>query len=236
MRATQKSCNLVVVAVSLLVLLGTALGDVIREPLRRPPPQPQQQAQPPAAVRHDTSFRGAPDTQLQVRAVQYDGSVNGTLRVQVKNPTKTAHKFAAQGLYFVPEGDERTAPQRLGAVGPMQIAEGTKGKPITELEIAPGATVEVALEVFCIDSHRPSPSPANRFNVGSKRLPKQMTARIEKSASEAVDTAARDGHLAPPAAATAAKPRIQSEVWKNRDADWVELDGEGPQEAGKKKK
>jgi hypothetical protein len=211
------SRNLLLLVVSLSVLLGTAFAD------RRPAPR-----QP---VRHDTKFGGVPDTKLQIRAIEYDGSTNGSLKVQIKNPTKAPLKFSAQGIYFVPEGDPQTAPQRLGAVGPMQLA--TDAKEVSELEIAAGATVEVALDVFCIDSHRASPSPANRFNVGTKRLPKEMTATIERKATEAVDASKREGNTAP---RPAAKGRIQSDVWQTRDADWVELDGEGAQEAKKKKR
>ena len=213
----KKPRNLLLVVVSLLVLVGTAFAE-------RPAPKR-------GPVRHDTKFGGVPDTKLQIRAIEYDGSTNGTLKVQLKNPTKAPLKFSAQGIYFVPEGDPQTAPQRLGAVGPMQLA--TDSKEVTELEIAPGATVEVALDVFCIDSHRASPSPQNKFNIGTKRLPKEMTATIERKATEAVETSKREGHARP---RTHAKGSIQSDVWKSRDADWVELDGEGPQEATKKKK
>jgi hypothetical protein len=184
----------------------------------------------PAAVRHDTKFHAVPDTKLEVRAVQYDGSTNGRLHVQVRNSGKAAQKFSAKGLYFVPEGDPDSAPQRLGAVGPMQIAN--DAKELGELAIAPGATVEVVLDVFCIDSHRSSPSPANKFNVGVKRMPRELVQTIEKRADQAVEAARADGNAAP---RPAAKSSIQGEVWRSRDAKWIELDGEGKQEVGKKK-
>jgi hypothetical protein len=175
-------------------------------------------------------YRALPDSKLEARAVQYDGSTNGRLTVQIRNPGKSAQKFSAQGLYFVPEGNPDTAPQRLGAVGPMQIAN--DGKELTELDVAPGATVEVVLDVFCIDSHRSSPSPQNSFSVGVKRMPKELVQTIEKRADQAVDTARSQGNAAP---RPAAKSNIQGEVWRSRDAKWVELDGEGKQEVGKKK-
>lgn len=211
---------------SLLVLLigGTALADRVQERRVRPP-RPE-----PAAVRHDTKFHAVPDARLEVRAVQYDGSTNGRLTVQVRNPSKTAQKFSAKGLYFIPEGDPDNAPQRLGAVGPMQIAN--DAKELGELDVAPGATVEVVLDVFCIDSHRASPSPQNRFNVGAKRLPRELTRTIEHSADQAVEAYRARGSSAP---RPAAKSAIQGEVWKSRDSAWVELDGEGKQEVGKKK-
>ena len=36
--------------------------------------------------------------------------------------------------------------------------------------------------------------------------------------------------------AAAAKPSVQSQVWKNRDKKWIELDGEGKQEAAKSRR
>jgi len=216
----------------LLVLIGgTALAD--RTPLpqqqRRLPPS---RVEPAAAVRHDTKFHAVPDAKLEMRAVQYDGAVNGRLHVQVRNPAATAQKFSAKGLYFVPEGNPDTAPQRLGAVGPMQIANDAGGKEVSELEVAPGATVEVVIDVFCIDSHRPSPSPQNKFSVGVKRMPRELAQTIESRADAAVSAAKAQGNAAP---RPAAKSSIQGEVWRSRDAKWVELDGEGKQEVGKKK-
>lgn len=222
-------------ALSLLLVLLGAIGTAFSEPSDRrriPPPQQQHRDTSAGPVRHDTKFHAVPETKLQLRAVQYDGSTNGTLTVQIKNTDKATQKFSAKGLYFVPEGDPNSAPQRLGAVGPMQqIATGSKE--VAELEIAPGATVEVKLDVFCIDSHRSSPSPQNKFNVGVKRLPKELARTIEDRAESMVDAQRRDGAAMP---RPAAKSSIQGEVWRSRDADWVELDGEGKQEVGKKKK
>jgi hypothetical protein len=220
--------NPLVALVSLLVLLigGAAFAD------RR---HPEQQRRPPqhvdtSPVRHDTKFHAVPEAKLEMRAVEYDGSTNGRLRVEIRNSAKISQKFSAKGLYFVPEGDPDAAPQRLGAVGPMQMAN--DGKEVSELDIAPGATVEVTLDVFCIDSHRSSPSSQNSFNVGVKRMPKELAQTIEKRADSAVDAARADGNAAP---RPAAKSSIQGEVWRSRDAKWVELDGEGKQEVGKKK-
>ena len=222
--------NPLVALLSLLVLLigGTALAERRSpEPHRRAPPSRVE----PTAVRHDTKFHAVPDAKLEMRAVQYDGSTNGRLYVQIRNPAKTTQKFSAKGLYFVPEGNPDTAPQRLGAVGPMQIANDSKE--LSELDVAPGATVEVVLDVFCIDSHRPSPSPQNVFNVGVKRMPKELAQTIEKRADQAVDAARSQGNAAP---RPAAKSSIQGEVWRSRDSKWVDLDGDGKQEAAKKKK
>ena len=72
----------------------------------------------------------------------------------------------------------------------------------TLLTVAAGATTRVKLDVFCIDSHRSSPSPANVFTVGVKRLPKELTSTIEKRADSMVHAAAEDGESAPRPAAT----------------------------------
>jgi hypothetical protein len=226
-RAPVKSLrNLVTLALSLLVLLaGTALAERMPQRQRHP-----MQASPATPVRHDTKFARVPGSKLQIRAIEYDGSTNGTLKVQIKNTDKTTQSFSATGLYFVPDGDPDSAPQRLGAVGPMQLASGGAPKEMTKIEVAAGATVEVALEVFCIDSHRSSPSTSNVFTVGAKRLPKELASTIEKRADSMVHKAAADGESAP---RPAAKQMIQSEVWRSRDAKWVPLEGEGKQEATK---
>jgi len=228
----MKFRNLATLALSFLVLLlGTALADDEFEPQpqmqRRPHMRPPTPTKP---VRHDTKFAKVPGSKLQIRAIEYDGSTNGTLKVQIKNTDKTTQSFTASGLYFVPDGDPDSAPQRLGAVGPMQLAAGGAPKELTKLEVAAGATVEVALDVFCIDSHRSSPSPSNVFTVGAKRMPKELTQTIEKRADSVVTKAAADGESAP---RPAAKQAIQSEVWRSRDAKWIQLDGEGAQEATK---
>jgi len=225
--------NLVTFALSLLVLLaGTAVADQWDDPMpqQRQHRIPHVKQAPSAPVRHDTKFARVPSSKLQIRAIEYDGSTNGTLKVQIKNTEKSAQSFSAAGLYFVPDGDPDKAPQRLGAVGPMQLVAGGGAKEMSKIEVAPGATVEVALEVFCIDSHRASPSTNNVFTVGQKRLPKDLTSTIEKRAEMAVKRASADGESAP---RPAAKSAIQSEVWRSRDANWIPLEGEGVQEATK---
>jgi hypothetical protein len=231
--------NLLSLAVSLFVLvgvIGVASADIDqdivwdREPSRHQQQRHVKPPTPPKPTRHDTKFSRVPDSKLQIRAVEYDGSTNGTLKVQLKNTEKTPLKFAATGLYFVPEGDPDKAPQRLGAVGPMQLASSAASKELQAIEVPAGQTIEVALDVFCIDSHRKSPSPANVFNVGAMRMPKELAAKIESSADKAVSAERAKGASAP---RPAAKSAIQSEVWKSRDAKWIELDGEGTQEAAK---
>src|SRR5688500_15068058 len=73
---------------------------------------------------HAVPGSGKANKKMKLRVVQYDGSTNGELTVEVKNTGKVAATFDATGLYFVPDMDPAEAPQRLGAVGPMVIAEG----------------------------------------------------------------------------------------------------------------
>jgi hypothetical protein len=223
---SRSRCNLAGLAVSFLVLLGLLASAAAER-------APSRHKQPPSGpVRHGTTFAPIPGSELQIRAVEYDGSTNGTLKVQIKNPDKLAHVFLATGLYFVPDGDPDSAPQRLGAVGPMQLATGGSAKELTKLEIAAGQTIEVALDVFCIDSHRSSPSPQNVFTVGKSRMPRELSRTIERRADSAVSEARDEGASNP---RPAAKAKIQSEVWKSRDAKWIELEGEGKQELGKQR-
>jgi len=82
----------------------------------------------------------------------------------------------------------------------------------------------VRLQVFCIDSHRGSPTAQHSFHLGAKRLPKQLRTEIDGKAKEALS---RHGFKMP-----AAKAAIQSEVWQARDKNWIKLDGERKQEKG----
>lgn len=165
---------------------------------------------------------GGKPTGLQVRVVSYDGSTNGAITVEVKNPTKEPQEFTAAGVFFVPAMDPREAPQRLGAVGPYEV-DGTRHE---RLKIAPGATVKASLDVYCIDSHRASPSPQTPFRLAKARLPPQLTQAIDVEAKAVA--APMGGVSAPPA-----KAAVQSTVWKNRDAKWIKVEGEGLQEANK---
>lgn len=163
---------------------------------------------------------------MKLRVVGYDGATNGELTVEVKNTGKAAATFDARGLYFVPDMDPAEAPQRLGAVGPMVIAEGDVTRRQDSVRIAPGETVTVVLDVFCIDSHRASPSSETPFTVGKKRMPKSLAKRVDAAGRKAAKKA---GGFE----SAKAKSAVQGAVWKTRDAVWVELEGEGEQEATK---
>jgi hypothetical protein len=163
---------------------------------------------------------------LLIRIVEYAGSTNGAITVDVKNPTDKPQEFSAMGLYFVPQGNANEAPQRLGAVGPfrLQAAGGVERR--ERLTIGPRETARLILDVYCIDSHRSSPGAATAFRVARDRVPARLTRAIN---DDALESAAPLGGLAAPAA----KSAVQSQVWKNRNKSWIPLDGEGKQEAAK---
>ena len=179
------------------------------------------------------SFRSLPaekagqSTPLELKVVQYDGNSNGVITVDVKNPTGKPQEFSAKGLYFVPAGNADQAPQRVGAVGPFQVQRPQGPERRDHLTIAPGATERLTLDVYCIDSHRASPGPGTSFHIAKDRVPAPLMQAIDAGAARSA--AAYGGVSAP-----AAKPAVQSEVWRNRDKKWIELDGEGKQEAGRK--
>ena len=179
-----------------------------------------------------TGFEKLPGEQgktspLLMRIVEYQGSTNGAITVEVKNPTSQPQEFNAKGVYFVPTGSANEAPQRLGAVGPFQLQSSNgASQRMTHTTIAAGTTARMTLDVYCIDSHRASPSSSTSFRVAKERAPKPLIESIEADAARS--TADMGGVSAP-----AAKSTVQSEVWKNRDKKWIKLDGEGAQEARK---
>jgi hypothetical protein len=184
-------------------------------------------AKPPAFAPIPADQTGGKPTGLQLRIVRYDGGTNGVIMVEVKNPGQEPVEFSAKGLYFVPQGDADQAPQRLGAVGPfsLQTEQGWQHRDTTT--IAPGAVARMKLDVYCIDSHRGSPSSSTSFRLAKDRVPKKVVEAID---NDAVQATKGMGGLSSPRA----KSAVQSEVWKNRDKKWIELDGEGKQEAAKK--
>lgn len=165
-----------------------------------------------------------PRSGLELQVLQYDGATNGTITVQVKNPTRAAQDFSPRGLFFVPDVDPDHAPQRLGAVGSL-LQKGATARTDT-LHLAAGQSATLMLDVFCIDSHRPSPSSATPFRVGKERMPRQLSQSIDTNTKAATTTLG--GVNAAPA-----KSAVQQEVWNARNQKWIKLDGEGKQEAGK---
>ncbi len=167
---------------------------------------------------------GGESSGLLMRVVQYEGSINGAITIEVQNPSGAPQTFSARGLYFVPQLNPNQAPQRLGVVGPFRV----KGliEWVEQLDIAPGGSERLTLDVYCIDSHRHSPSQKTPFRVAKDRLPVTLTKAIDIAATQ---SAQPYGGVSAPAARAA----VQGEVWKSRDAKWIKLDGESKQEAGK---
>jgi hypothetical protein len=160
---------------------------------------------------------------LTMRVVAYDGSTNGRMVVEVVNNGPQAETFIADGIYFVPNGNPEVAPQRLGAAGPIIIVEGGVEKTYLEgIHVPPGSKQTVQLEVFCIDSHRSSPSSETKFGFAAERLPRELRQKISHGAKEIIRENQGD--------VGKAKPAIQSHMWQTRDADWIKLDGERKQE------
>jgi len=172
------------------------------------------------------SKSGGPPSGVSLRIVKYDGATNGVLEVEVKNTRAETTQFSARGLYFVPQGNADEAPQRLGAVGPFSVKTERGWERRESLPLAPGAKATLKLDVYCIDSHRGSPSSSTSFRVAKDRVPEALSNDIARDA----EGAARGyGGVSAPAA----KGAVQSQVWKNRDKKWLKLDGEGAQEAAK---
>jgi hypothetical protein len=163
---------------------------------------------------------------LELRIVRYDGATNGVFEVEVKNTRAEPADFSARGLYFVPDGNANDAPQRLGAVGPFNVKTEKGWQRKEKMSLAPGGVARMRLDVYCIDSHRASPGPSTGFHVARGRLPKKVADDILEGAGMAAQGL---GGISSPHA----KSAVQSEVWKNRDKEWVKLDGDGAQEAGK---
>jgi hypothetical protein len=160
---------------------------------------------------------------LTMRVVAYDGSTNGRMVVEVVNSGQRAETFIADGIYFVPDGNPEMAPQRLGAAGPIIIVEGGAEKTYLEgVTIPAGGKQTLRLEVFCIDSHRSSPSSETKFGFAAERLPRELRQKITHGSQQIIRE--NQGDVAK------AKPAIQSHMWQTRDADWIKLEGERKQE------
>jgi hypothetical protein len=157
-------------------------------------------------------------TQIKMKFVDYTGGTNGQIIVDLKNTGQKAERFDPRGLYFVPNGNANSAPQRLGAAGPFQAREGNNWNQKTKLVLEPGATRRVRLQVFCIDSHRSSPGKSQGFSVARKRLPEKLQNEIQAGAHKILRQ--NKGHL------DRSKGAIQSHIWKTRDRKWIKLEGE----------
>jgi hypothetical protein len=155
---------------------------------------------------------GGKNKQIEIRFIRYTGGSSGKMIVDIRNKSPKRATFKAKGLFFVPQGDAERAPQRLGAAGPFEA----KGQQLNSIKLKAGATKRLKLQVFCLDSHRSSPSSGQNFKVAQKRLPKQLQNTIE-SGAKGILRKAKGG---------AANSEIQSHVWKTRNKKWIKLEGE----------
>ena len=152
---------------------------------------------------------------LQIRFVKYTGGASGRMVVEVHNRGASPAVFDPKGLYFVPQGDPESAPQRLGAAGPF---EGPSGQARETLRIPAGKRVTLQLQVFCLDSHRSSPRASQKFHISKKLLPKTLRKSIQFEADAEIRGAKGD--------LKRAVPKIQGKVWKTRNKKWIKLEGE----------
>ena len=106
-------------------------------------------------------------TTLQMRVVEYQGGTNGKMVIDIMNEGSAEEEFVAKGIYFVPKGNPETAPQRLGAAGPFQAKVSGQWQQRDAMAIPPRQTVRMELDVFCIDSHRASPTSKTKFTMAA---------------------------------------------------------------------
>ena len=161
---------------------------------------------------------------LRLKIVGYKG---GKMHVKVRNVGKRAATFKADGLYFVPAGNPERAPQRMGAAGPMEVSEAGVWKRKQAHRLGGKKTVSMRLDVFCLDSHRASPSDGQRFSVARKRLPKRLRRRIVKGSNRIYRKARR--YKRP------SRGAIQGYIWKTRNKRWIKLQGERKAEKSRRR-
>jgi hypothetical protein len=152
---------------------------------------------------------------LRLKIVGYKG---GKMHVQVRNVGKRAATFKADGLYFVPAGKPESAPQRMGAAGPMEVSEAGTWKRKQAHRVGAKKTVTLRLDVFCLDSHRASPSDGQSFSVAHKRLPKRLRKKIVQGSNDLYRKAKRSKRPS--------RGAIQGYIWKTRNKRWIKLQGE----------
>lgn len=170
----------------------------------------------------------AKKSNLEVRIVKYDGSTNGQMVVDVRNTGSKSETFDAKGLFFVPDGDPERAPQRLGAAGPFVTQVGKDWKAMEQMAIGPNETRRMKLSVFCIDSHRSSPSSQTKFSLAKQRLPKELRQEITAGTQKIMKASKAKS-------AFEAASDVQGHVWKTRDKKWIKLEGERKQEKASQK-
>jgi len=166
---------------------------------------------------------------LKLRIVNYSGSTNGGMVVEVRNTSATSRTFVADGLFFVPDMHPDKAPQRLGAAGPFEVRDGKRWHHRSSLTMAPKSTAQLRLQVFCIDSHRASPSSKTRFRLAKKRMPKKLRASIAHGTKRILRKAKKKSARAVPS-------KVQDHVWETRNKKWIALEGERKTEKSPRKR
>jgi len=154
---------------------------------------------------------------LKIRFVRYTGGSTGKMVIEVRNTGKSSAKFSAKGLFFVPNGNAESAPQRLGAAGPFDDPQGQRQEKLT---LKPGQKSTLKLQVFCLDSHRSSPGKSQGFSVAKKRLPKELQRGIAGGAKGILKK--NKGKMS----FDRSNSEIQGHVWKTRNKKWIKLQGE----------
>ena len=182
-----------------------------------------------ASASADDQFHPMPpapgqDGTFELRTLHYDDGVHGEMTVEVRNLGAKAATFSARGLYFVPDDNPNTAPQRLAIVG--GIRTGSEDAPRELISLAAGTTAKVRFDVYCIDEDRHAPESTMTFTLASTRLPDKLVAGIEHATVDVVKTIklkADDDQ----------QRRIQPLVWQARRDSGVrglKLKGDGAQE------
>lgn len=152
---------------------------------------------------------------LRIKIIGYKG---GKMHVKVRNVGRASVAFRADGLFFVPAGKPERAPQRMGAAGPMEVSEAGTWKRKMAHRIGAKKTATFRLDVFCLDSHRASPSDGQAFSVAKKRLPKRLRRKIVEGSNRIYRKAKR--YKRP------SRRAIQGYIWKTRNKRWIKLQGE----------
>jgi len=163
--------------------------------------------------------RAGQTNSLKIKFVRYTGGASGRMVVDLRNDSRKSTTFQPKGLFFVPQMDPERAPQRLGAAGPFEVDQGQGWVLHQKISVRPGKTVRVKLQVFCLDSHRSSPSVSQRFRIAKKLLPKSIRKTIVAGAAKTYRK--YKGRLAAPAAS-----EVQGKVWRTRNKKWIKIEGE----------
>jgi len=162
--------------------------------------------------------------QLELRVMQYDKGVYGEMTVEIHNRGAQPASFSASGLYFTPDDDPDSAPQRLAIVGGVRT--GSEEAPRAGVALAGDATLRIRFDVYCIDEDRDAPESDTPFTLARSRMPPRLIAALEASTRDVVKTI----KLKPD---DDQRRQLQPLVWQARRSAPAKLVGDGAQERGK---